>query len=145
LGGWSEPVRAEINERLSSFLPDALPSGWSFVMVTAHRDPMAAFLKAIRSGPRPYSTLAVWTGLLPFVRRDTGEIICSQRTLADTAGVALGDVPRALTRLVEIGALLKEAKGRYRMHPAFVWKGTLARREEAQKTAPNLSLVQASP
>jgi len=44
--------------------------------------------KVIGEGPRAYATLAVWNGLLPYCRRDTGEMLCSQRRLADTAGVA---------------------------------------------------------
>jgi hypothetical protein len=141
LGGWSEPVRIEINERLTGFLPDGIPSGWSFVMVASEAERMSAFLKAIDDGPRANSTLRVWVGLLPYIRRDTGEIICGQRKLADTAHVALGDVSRALARLVEMGALLKEGKGTYRVHPAFAWRGTLTTRERVAAVAPKPKLA----
>lgn len=141
LGGWSEPVRTALNERLTSFLPEGIPSGWSFVMVTAEAKNMATFLEMVGSGPRPFSTLAVWNAMLPYIRRDTGEIVCGQRKLAQTAGVSLGDVPRALKRLVEMDVLIKEAKGVYRVNPAFAWRGTLAKREAAEKAAPRLQVV----
>jgi hypothetical protein len=141
LGGWSEPVRTALNERLTSFLPESVPVRWSFTMVASEAEQTSAFLKAIAEGPRSFSTLAVWNALLPFIRRDTGEILCGQRKLAQTAHVALGDVPRALARLVEMGALLKEGKGSYRVHPAFMWKGELAKRERAVKAAPSLHAV----
>jgi hypothetical protein len=141
LGGWSEPARIEINERLTRLLPDGIPARWSFVMVSSEADQMAAFLKEVMSGPRALSTLAVWYAALPFIRRDTGEIIVGQRKLAQTAHVALGDVSRALKRLVEMGVLLKEGKGTYRVNPAFAWNGSLAKREQAAKSAPNLTLV----
>src|SRR4051812_7934627 len=121
LGGWSEPTRVELNQRLTTRLPDAVEP-WSFAMVAASRETVAAFLREIGSGPRAFATLAVWYALAPYVRRDTADVICSQRTLARTAGVSLGDVHRALARLVEMGVLLRESHGRYRVHPAVMWK-----------------------
>ena len=111
-------------------------------MVAASAETVAAFLHEVASGPRSFSTLAVWYALAPYVRRDTGEILCSQRTLAKTAGVALGDVSRALNRLIEIGALLQEGRGKYRVHPSLMWKGMLAKREQAEIVTPKLSLVE---
>ena len=144
LGGWSEPVRIAINERLAGLSPDGIPSKWTggFVMVASEAQQMSAFLKAIMDGPRALSTLAVWNGLLPYIRRDTGEIIAGQRKIAETSHVALGDVSRALARLVEMGVLLKEGKGTYRVHPAFAWKGELASRETKLTAAPKLRLLE---
>jgi hypothetical protein len=104
-------------------------------MVAAQSELVAAFLKAIRSGPRAYATLAVWNALTPFVRPDTGELLCTQRTLAQVAAVTRSDVYRALARLVEIGALEHLEGGQYRIHPTLMWKGELARREAAEKLA----------
>ena len=83
LGGWSEPTRVELNERMSVRSPE--PDLWRFAMIAARPELMAAFMKALRSGPRASATLAVWYSLAPYVRRDTGEVLCSQRTLAETA------------------------------------------------------------
>jgi hypothetical protein len=140
LGGWSEPVRVELNERLTLRSPE--PETWRYAMLAAREDLMTAFMRAIRSGPRPFATLAVWHALAPFVRRDTGEIVCSQRRLARTAAITQGDVSRALERLVEIGALEQEGRGQYRIHPTLMWKGELAKREVAEKLAPALRLVE---
>jgi Firmicute plasmid replication protein (RepL) len=141
LGGWSEPTRVELNRRLTTRLPDAVEP-WSFAMVAASPETVATFLRAVAEGPRGFATLRVWHALAPYVRRDTGEVVCTQRTLARTAGVSIGDVQRAVARLVEIGALLREERGRYRVHPRLMWKGELAKRERAQAEAPVLRLVE---
>jgi hypothetical protein len=141
LGGWSEPTRVELNQRLTIRLPDALEP-WSFAMVAASPEKVAAFLREIAAGPRGFATLRVWYALAPYVRRDTGEVLCTQRTLARTAGVSIGDVQRAMARLVEIGALTREDRGQYRIHPTLMWKGELAKREVAEKLAPTLRLVE---
>ena len=140
LGGWSEPVRIELNERLTLRSPE--PELWRFAMIAAREDLMAAFMQAISSGPRPFATLAVWNAIAPFVRRDTGEIVCTQRRLAKTAAITQGNVASALKRLVEIGALERLERGQYRVHPRLMWKGELAKREAAEKRAPPLRLVE---
>src|SRR4051794_264094 len=55
-GGWSEPTRIELNQRLTIRSPEA--ETWSFVMLAAKPELMAAFLQAIQSGPRAHATLA---------------------------------------------------------------------------------------
>ena len=65
LGGWSEPTRIELNGRLTLRSPE--PALWRFAMVAAQQQLVADFLKAIRSGPRAYATLAVWHALTPFI------------------------------------------------------------------------------
>ncbi len=142
VGGWTEPVRLELNARLRD-LADREPSGrrWCWVMATADRKTVAAFAHSIMSGPRAASTFAVWTVLPPFVKDDDGLLLCSQRTLAETAGIALRDVSRALQRLCDLGALQPIGDGRYRVHPTLLWHGRLAERERAEAAAPVLSLV----
>ncbi len=76
------------------------------MLMPANPETAEAFLREIASGPHAFSTLVVWCALGPYVQRDTGQITCSQPTLARTAGVAQSDVSRALDRLVEIGVLL---------------------------------------
>jgi hypothetical protein len=140
LGGWSEPTRVELNQRLTIRSPE--PELWSFAMVAASPEKVAAFLREIAAGPRGFATLRVWYALAPYVRRDTGEVLCTQRTLARTAGVSIGDVQRAMARLLEIGALTLESRGQYRVHPRLMWKGELAKREAAEKRAPPLRLIE---
>jgi len=138
-GGWSEAVRVELNERLK-LRQEPTEDPWSFTMVASRPETVAAFLREIAEGPRGFATLRVWYALAPYVRRDTAEVLCSQRTLGRTAGVTIGDVQRALARLVEMGALLKEGHGRYQVHPALMWKGHLAKREGAEAATPPVKL-----
>lgn len=140
LEGLAELTRVELNRRLTGFLPDTAAM-WRFVMITAAPEVIGSLVRAINEGPRPFSTLAVWSVLSPYVRRDTGEIIVGQRTLAKTAGVDKGDVSRALARLAEIGALLCDGRGKYRLNPNYAWNGSLAKREQVAEAAPKLELV----
>lgn len=111
-------------------------------MLAANVETVSAFLHEVKTGGRPFSTLAVWYALAPYVQRETGEITCSQRQLARTASVTLGDVRRAIIRLVEMGVLLKEGKGKYRIHPSVMWRGQLVSRGQAEEAAPRLTLVE---
>lgn len=110
-------------------------------MLASHVDTVTNFLHSVREGGRSYSTLAVFYAITPYIRRDSGEITCSQRTLAKTAGVTIGDVHRAITRLVELGVLVREAKGKYRVHPSVMWRGQLLQREKLEANAPTLTLL----
>jgi hypothetical protein len=110
---------------------------WSFVMIAASAETVSAFLHEIAAGSRGFATLRVWHALAPYLERDTGRLTCSQRTLAKTAGVTQGDVYRALLRLTAMGALIQDGRGKYRIHPAVMWRGELATRQEAEgKTHP---------
>ena len=53
-----------------------------------------------------------------------------------------GDVHRALERLIEMGVLLREGRGGYRVHPSVMWRGELAKRGQAEAGAPVLTLVE---
>src|SRR4051794_17299060 len=68
IGGWSEPTRIELNQRLCIRMTEA-GEPWSFAMVTASQETVAAFLREIGQGPRAFATLAVWYALAPFVRK----------------------------------------------------------------------------
>jgi hypothetical protein len=114
---------------------------WRFVMVAASVEAVSDFLQEIRAGAFPFTTLAVWYALAPFVAWDTGEIVCSQRELAQTAGVQQPDAYRALMRLVEMGALLKIERGRYKVHPSLMWRGQLESRDKQELQTPVLTLL----
>ena len=110
-------------------------------MLASRPETIAAFLKEVAAGPRGFATLRVWYALCPYVRRDTAEVVCTQRTLAKTAGVSIGDVQRAVARLVEMGVLLRDGRGTYRVHPSVMWKGELVKRERTEAVMPKLKLV----
>ena len=111
------------------------------MILPATAETAAAFLKAIAAGPFAYATLLVWCALGPYVRPEGGEIRCTFRTLARTAGVSVRDVSRALERLVEIGVLLRDVRGCYRIHPHVDLQGETAKREPVKPPSPKLILI----
>ena len=111
------------------------------MILPATAETASAFLKAVAAGPFAYATLLVWCALGPYVRPETGEIRCTLRMLARTAGLSVRDVSRALERLGEIGVLLRDARGRYRIHPRVALQGAAAKREPARPPPPKLTLI----
>ena len=99
-------------------------------------------LAKISRGPRPHATLRVWNAALAHTAPDTGALEASGTRLATVAGISQQAVCQALARLVEIGALIREDRGRYRIRPTLMWKGELAKRAAAEKLAPPLRLVE---
>jgi DNA-binding MarR family transcriptional regulator len=100
---------------------------WSFVMLTA--DP-TAFLEQVRQSERPYTVVMVTLAMMRYVEPETGKITATQRQIAKAAGIDVAHVNRAMDRLVEMGALIREGRGQYRFYPDFVWRGTLAGRAQ---------------
>lgn len=111
-------------------------------MLAADVPTMSAFLEEVRACSKPFSTLAVWFTISGFLERDTGVLTCSQRQLAKAAGMAVGDVHRALDALVEMGVLLREERGKYKVHPSAMWRGQLSARGQAEEVSPRLTLVE---
>jgi predicted transcriptional regulator of viral defense system len=96
-------------------------------------------LAKISRGPRPHATLRVWNAALSYAASGTGVIEASGAQLAEQAGTTETGVSRALSRLAEIGALIRTGRGRYAINPSAAWSGTLASREQAaQKPGPHL-------
>jgi DNA-binding IclR family transcriptional regulator len=96
-------------------------------------------LAKISHGPRPHATLRVWNAALAHTAPDTGALEASGTQLARVVGVNPPEIYRALSRLVEIGALIRTGPGRYAINPAAAWPGSLASREQAaQKPGPHL-------
>ena len=80
--------------------------------------------------------LRVWNAALAHTAPDTGALEASGTRLATVAGISQQAVCQALARLVEIGALVRIAPGRYALNPRA---GSLASREQAaQKPGPHL-------
>jgi DNA-binding IclR family transcriptional regulator len=111
-------------------------------MVAAQPQTVATFLHEVAAGSRGFATLRVWNALVAYVQMDSGELRCSQRQLARTAGVTQGDVYRALIRLCEIGAIMQTGRGKYKVHPSLMWKGELQLREKVAAKSPVLTLVE---
>jgi DNA-binding IclR family transcriptional regulator len=66
-------------------------------------------------------------------------IEASGAQLAEQVGTTQTRVSRALSRLAEIGALIRTDRGRYALNPAVAGSGTLASREQAaQRSGPRL-------
>jgi hypothetical protein len=114
--------------------------GWGYVMLNPEQQRFV--LDAIDEGPKPHTTLKVWLTVISFVAYDReGEIAANQVQIAQTAKLAASNASKALSRLVEIGALLRIERGRYRINPNVGWSGPLLRRQDAAKDAPRLACV----
>jgi hypothetical protein len=135
--GLKPETRDDLADALGRFAP---PESWSFAMLNP--DQQRLVLKAIGDGPRPLVTLKVWNAAISHIRYDTGEIMAGRERLAQDADVTPEHVSRALSRLTEIGALLKLRPGRYAINPHVGWTGSLVKRQEAAKDASELRLIE---
>ena len=43
--------------------------------------------------------------------------------------------------MVEMGVLLRDGRGQYRVYPSVMWKGELVKRERTEAVMPKLELV----
>lgn len=123
----------------------APPEKWGYVMLNP--DQQRAVLLAIDEGPKPHTTLKVWQAVISFIAYDRdGEIMASRDQVATAANVSAAHTSTAMSRLVEIGALIRIKPGRFRVNPFVGWSGPLHKRELAAKeTAPvrgGLSVVE---
>ena len=134
--GLKPETRDDLAEVLGRFAP---PEQWVFVMLNP--DQQRLVLKAIDNGPRPLTTLKVWNAAISHIRYDTGEIMAGRDRLAEDAGIVPEEASRALTRLAEIGALLKLRRGRYAINPHVGWTGSLLKRQEAAKDVTELRVI----
>ena len=112
----------------------APPERWGFVMLNP--DQQRAVLTAIKDCPRPAATVMAWNACISFIAYDRdGEVMASRYQIAEAAGLTPENTSRALTQLVEIGALIRLKPGRYRINPHVGWSGPLHKRELAGKEA----------
>ncbi len=137
--GLSEPARDELAEALGRYEP---ADRWSYVMLNP--DQLRTVLRLINGCPHPALTLRVWSALVIYVRMETGEIMASRARLAEDAETTPQEVSRALTRLAEMGVLLRLRPGRYAVNPHVGWVGSLAKRETAAQDAPKLRLIEST-
>ena len=115
---------------------------WLFVKISPVQ--FQHVTKAIRDCSKPATTLAVWIATLPYMRRDTGEILATREQLAKDAGTNHIEVSRAMSALTRIGAILKSRRGQrvvYSINHNVGWNGGEGSRQAAVKEAPVLRLV----
>jgi hypothetical protein len=120
-------ARSELTHALSSHAPKP----WPYVMLSIQQ--AREIQRRINAGPRPAATLAVWMAALSYAAYGTGEIEATRQELAELAGTNEREVSRALSRLAELGALLRTGRGRYMIHPTAAWNGPLAGRKAAER------------
>src|SRR4051795_4939959 len=95
-------ARSCLNEVLGRFAP---PETWGFVMLNPEQQRLV--LREITLGEKPAITLRVWHAAISHIRYDTGEIMATGNRLAQDAVTTPQETSRALTRLTEIGALVR--------------------------------------
>lgn len=122
----------------------APPEKWGYVVLNPEQQRLV--LKAIQACPKPLATMAVWQAVISYIAYDrNGEIMADRATIAAAADVSPQNTSTALSRLVEIGALLKLARGHYAINPHVGWCGPAHKREMAAKTCeplkPALTIV----
>ncbi len=137
--GLPQIARDSLADALGRFAP---PETWSFVMLNP--DQQRLVLKAINRGEKPALTLRVWNAAISHIRYDSEqkEIMASCRRLAEDADTNPDEVSRAMTRLTEIGAVLKLRRGRYAINPHVGWVGDLVKRQAAAKDVPPVRAVE---
>lgn len=128
-------TRDDLVEALGKYAP---PDSWGFVMLNPEQQRLV--LKAINAGAKPATTSRVWLACISRLNYGTGEVMASGQQLAEDADTTPQEVSRSLTRLAEIGALVRLKKGRYAINPHVGWSGSLAKRAEAAKAVEPVQL-----
>lgn len=137
----SPEARAELDNALFK-ITEVPGKRWVFVMISPEQ--FRFVKKATGQTAKPDLTWGVFSVALTYIRMDTGEIMASREQLAEDAVTTVQEVSRAMSALVEIGAITKEKRGRktaYFINPTVGWAGKEGPRVEAAKTAPQLRLV----
>lgn len=129
--GLKQATKDDIAQAVGRLAP---PEKWGFIMLNP--DQQRAVLAAVDAGPRPNETLRVWMSCISFIAYDRdGEIMAGRAQIAEAANVPPQHTSTALSRLVEIGALERIGRGRFRVNPHVGWSGPLHKRENAAKDA----------
>jgi hypothetical protein len=114
------------------------------VFTMINNDQFRYVMKEIVKRPDAGKTLMVWNAAVTYARQDTGEVLASREQLAQDTQTHPDHVSRAMTQLSNIGAILKEKRGRnvvYKVNPHVAWNGGEGARLAAAKNAPKLRLV----
>lgn len=118
--------------------------GWSFVMLSPAQNRLVVrWINA--NAKRPRVSAALWAEFFCHMRTDTGEICMSRAEMADAVGVQPRTVSEALAELQKMGAVIRHQEGRevrWFMNPRVGTHLTGVAREEAQRAAPLLELIE---
>jgi hypothetical protein len=76
----------------------------------------------------PLATRAVWHAVLSYAEWNTGQINVPVAVLAEATHMLPNEVYRALSTLVEFGAMVRTGRGRYALNPNAAWSGSLVER-----------------
>ena len=121
----------------------ASQSGWTFIMLSPHQN--AAVVQYLgQHSKRPMLAMRLWSLLFTAMRNDTGEICLNRSELAEALGVASRTVSEIMTELAEINAVVRKREGRrvrYFMNPNVATTRTGQKRDEAQRDAGQLSIL----
>lgn len=119
---------------------------WTFVMLSpAQNGAVVEFIWREARSPRLSSRL--WAMSFQHLRLDTGEVLLSRDEFATLLKAPAREVSRAVSELVEFGALSRRRDGqrvRYFMNPNVATHLSGAARDTAQGAAPILTLIDGS-
>jgi hypothetical protein len=130
--GLRPETKADIARAVGRLAP---PEKWGYVMLNPEQQ--RHVLQAIDAGPKPHTTLKIWQAVISFIAYDRdGDVAASQAQIATAASVSAAHTSTALSRLVEIGVLIRTGRGRYQVNGHVAWSGPLHKREIAAKEHP---------
>ncbi len=127
--GLEQATRNDLARALGHLAP---PEKWGYVVLNPEQQRLV--VKAIQACPKPLATFAVWNAVISYIAYDrNGEIMADRATIAAAAEISPENTSTALSRLVEIGALIKLGRGHYAINPHIGWCGPAHKRELAAK------------
>src|SRR3954451_20798478 len=114
--------RAALTRRREGAYEETGATAWPYLMLSPQQSRL--ILRRIVTGPRSGNTLAVWEAARSYAEWNTGQIVATVAQLAEDAGTTPTEVYRALSQLVEVGALVRTGRGRYALNAKVAWFGT---------------------
>lgn len=118
--------------------------GWSFVMLSPAQNRLV--VRWINEhAKRPRLSAALWAECFCHMRTDTGEVVMTRAQMMEATGANSPNVSHALSELSSMGALIRHREGRevrWFMNPRVGTHLGGAAREEAQKAAPSLAVIE---
>lgn len=117
---------------------------WTFNMISPAQ--CLAVWEAIKSGERPHETRDVFDYVITHIETNTGIVTLTREELAEKVKIHPREVTKAMKRLEDIGAIVRErvkvpgmrgpGKARYRLNPHVGWNGKLEKRQLAAEQVP---------
>ena len=152
--GLDLPERAteDVLVTLQRYETGGVVADWTFNMISPAQ--CLAVWNAIEEGAEPHTTRRVFDYVLTHIETNTGIVTLTREELAAKVGVRPEHVSRAMKRLEDIGAVVRErvkvpgmrgpGKAQYRLNPHVGWNGRLDRRKVAaeQVEMPGLTVVE---